>query len=128
MHTVADTLLKSEAEDHETFMLNLPLQRFKQRYADQASGNGDAFVGATDLEPGNYEWQRRFLIPAKGMAAVDLLCCPEDVERSKRCRHREEELCADCSIPLCSTCAETLLLKRGTKHVIPMGQIGRAHV
>ncbi len=98
MYSVAETLLTLEATDHEAFMLNCSLRQFQKRFADEGSGNGEAFRGATDWQAGNYEWQRRLFLGRKG-TSVDVLCCPEDVECGRRCTHEAGELCGDCRIP-----------------------------
>lgn len=38
-----------------------------------------------------------------------MLCCPEDVERSPSCRHSEDEVCAECSVPLCASCEQAIV-------------------
>ena len=117
---VQDTLLKLEREDHEAFMLNCSLQLFRHRFAGESHANGEAFESSSELEAGCWEWQRRLLIPRK--EAVPLLCCPEDVETCRRCRHQPHELCGFCRIPLCHHCHTTMLRMRSSaKRVVPMG-------
>ncbi len=83
--------MKLEAEDHEAFLTIFSLARFRERYGTERLGQGNAFEHAPELEAKASEWQRRLLLPANGLS-VSLLCCPEDVERGRRCKHREEEL------------------------------------
>ena len=120
MHTVRASLLKAEERDTEAFQLNLSLVRFKERFASDNDKRGNAFEGAEELEPGHYEWQRLLLLPERRQR-VPLLCCPEDAERSKSCRHADHELCGSCKIPLCGHCLAILLGSRGARRVIPRG-------
>ena len=109
-----------ETEDHDAFMLNCSLHTFRQRFADEASGNAEPLRGASEVEPGNAEWQRRLLLPRKD-TTVELLCCPEDVEVGRSCNHASEELCGRCRIPLCWRCAEVLRMWRGSARVAATG-------
>ncbi len=38
-----------------------------------------------------------------------ILCCPEDVEKRKECRHDDEPVCWKCNIPICNECIQLLL-------------------
>ena len=38
------------------------------------------------------------------MTPVRILCCPEDVTRSDKCKHNTHELCGFCEIPICKSC------------------------
>ena len=41
------------------------------------------------------------------------MCCPEDVEKRKECRHDDESVCWRCNTPICNECFQ--LLRRGEK-------------
>ena len=41
-----------------------------------------------------------------------LLCCPQDVVRCLRCKHKRQDLCSKCSIPLCKECATCVVWKK----------------
>ena len=91
--------------DAEAFVDNFHMLRFKGRYASDAQPDGNPFQHSTELDEDNNEWQRRLLMPPDGGAPMALLCCPEDVERSRWCTHPADELCGRCRIPICDTCA-----------------------
>ncbi len=42
-----------------------------------------------------------------------ILCCPEDVEKRKECRHDDESVCWKCKISICKECMQLLI--RGQK-------------
>ena len=49
-----------------------------------------------------------------------LLCCPEDTQRSARCKHDATTLCKSCMIPLCRCCIRAMMKKKqGCR--IPLG-------
>ena len=103
MCKVSDTLLCLEMKDLEAFMRNFSLEEFRKRYARADSACGNPLEGAHELDPDSVEWQRRLLIPEKGLE-ITLLCCPEDVQMGRSCKHSQAELCAECMIPLCQQC------------------------
>ena len=46
------------------------------------------------------------------------MCCPEDVDRCKKCRGKQNGLCPDCQVFLCWKCAQTIVF--GQNLGIPM--------
>ena len=108
MCKVQDTLLKLRAEDSAAFMRICCLGEFRTRYGSAEGPGAKPFANAPDLAPGSTEWQRRLIVPGTGRREP-LLCCPEDVERGPLCRHAEDEVCADCSVPLCLTCERAIV-------------------
>ena len=53
---------------------------------------------APDLQPQSMEWKRKVQCSD---AVHDLLCCPEDVTKTKQCRHNDDFVCCHCKIPIC---------------------------
>ncbi len=82
--------------------------------AEHAAGN--PFSTCNDLEGANWEWKLQF--PAGGRGC-EILCCPEDVQLSARCKHNTNTLCPHCEIPLCKTCFRHCCVK--TDENIAMG-------
>ncbi len=88
------------------------------RYASDEGASDNPFGTAEELKPKAKEWQRWLLMPEK-CQRVPLLCWPEDVGRGLSCRHREEDLCASCQMPVCWRCVRVLLIRQSNR-VIPM--------
>ena len=50
----------------------------------------------------NFEWKRKFLFSDATKPAHEVLCCPEHVRRTNKCkRHGDTELCSNCEVPFC---------------------------
>ena len=53
------------------------------------------------MAEGPFEWFRS----VRRVGCIEgILCCPEDVVRTSRCRHGETFVCEHCSIPICNQC------------------------
>jgi hypothetical protein len=73
---------------------NLSAKRFKSLY-------GDAVATDPGMQADSFEWIRK----VRRAGGVDtILCCPEDVEMSRACKHDFSFVCADCHIPYCNEC------------------------
>ena len=64
---------------------------------------------APDLQAGCTEWVRKF---RRGPGDDELLCCPEDVSKSRSCRHPDDYVCARCNVPVCLECHRLSTLQR----------------
>ena len=88
--------------------------KFLQKlFSENTRGKANAFLSletfqdlhgkavATDPFSQNdcYEWKRRC-----HRSGDFLLCCPEDVELSSKCKHPDTDICLHCKIPLCHEC------------------------
>ena len=86
----ADDSRESEA----SWANNLSAKRFMERY-------GQAVATDPHLQPGQFEWIRR----VKRKSGVhEILCCPEDVVKTRACRHDATFVCPKCEIPFCDEC------------------------
>ena len=108
-----------ELDGGEAFCDNFHLLRFKERYASGDQEGGNPFQQCADLEAGQTEWQQRLLLPRAGLRPIPLLCCPEDVVRTPRCKHPDNLLCQHCHVPICSSCWHYSWSARHS-HRIPM--------
>jgi hypothetical protein len=114
MKSVQGSLLSLENKNPELFMRAFSVEGFKARYARDDAPGGNPFANDDVLSSDCWEWRRRLLLPSKDQH-VDILCCPEDVERSKHCiAHEDFELCHGCRIPLCSCCEKHLFAKKAS--------------
>ena len=78
----------------EAWEYNLSYKRFKTHF-------GRAVELDPDLQEGSWEWRRR----VRGCSREHvLLCNPEDVTRSKNCKHDAITVCHYCNIPICNQC------------------------
>ena len=112
-HSVRDTLLRLAEHDLEAFQVAFALNTFKARYATAGPAGRNPFANATELQEGQHEWQRSLLFQDRARQPVRLLCCPEDIELGPRCKHGVGDLCANCTIPLCSTCLTSVRKRKG---------------
>jgi len=117
MYDVKDSLLRLAENDWEAFCLNFSCDLFRDRYATDDAAEGNPFKDAEELRDGNYEWRRRVLVDKARI--FEVLCCPEDCEKTDRCKHPDGQLCKFCRIPLCWQCAEKITKEHGDKS-IPM--------
>eukprot|EP00973_Karenia_brevis_P014360 1955555-Karenia_brevis.AAC.1 len=76
---------------------------FKERYASKNCAGGNPFLHCRDFAEDNFEWQRYLLLPSLTDPAR-LLCCPEDVGQSLKCKHGKQTICGECIIPTCLDC------------------------
>ena len=52
------------------------------------------------LQENSAEWLRRVY-----RSGEELLCCPEDMQLSSKCKHSVNEICLCCKVPICHECA-----------------------
>ena len=70
-----------------------------KRYKDHF---GEAVAADPGMAEGSFEWFRNV---QRGPGVVErILCCPEDVSRTSKCKHADSFVCADCDIPICNDC------------------------
>ncbi len=117
-HTVEHSLYRMRAASLDAFRLNFELSTFRDRFASDAHIDGNPFSSCPDLSDDNWEWKRKLLLPDNA-EDVTILCCPEDVRRTRGCKHAQHELCGNCEVPLCRTCF--MHCHPRTVVVIPMG-------
>ena len=73
---------------------NFSAKRFKALY-------GDAVATDPGMQDDCFEWIRK----VRRNGSVDtILCCPEDVEKSIKCKHDASFVCSHCRIPFCNDC------------------------
>ena len=60
---------------------------------------GEAVASDPFLQNGSSEWVRR--VHSSGEF---LMCCPEDVQLSSKCKHPNTDICVHCQIPVCHEC------------------------
>ena len=91
------TLLQIIAGDgvaEEAWQFNMSAKKFKDRF-------GQAVSVDPGMQDESWEWFRN----VRRRSGVDrILCCPEDVVRSAKCRHGDTFVCQDCEIPICNEC------------------------
>ena len=74
-----------------------------KQFATQRPGEADSpYLGAPELEEGNWEWRRIFRFKKDGDRVA--LCCPEDIRRGQQCAHETEVVCQHCQMPICFDC------------------------
>ena len=84
----------SNTASKKAWEVNLSAKRFKDQF-------GDAVATDPGMQEGCFEWIRK----VKRASGVDrVLCCPEDVLRSSRCKHDDETVCEHCEVPMCNDC------------------------
>ena len=90
--------LFAEARSEDSFFdKNLCAKRYKQNYGAAVEKDADLF------KENNIEWQR--IVTIEGAACGEVLCNPEDVQSSSRCKHATPgAICGDCAIPICNEC------------------------
>ena len=77
--------------DIDAFDGNFGMDTFKQRYAEDRSGNGvNPFLNANHFNNDNYEWQRILQLP--GGDSKRLLRCPEDAALGPGCKRAARAL------------------------------------
>ena len=91
-------------EKHDgAFKHNLDFDHFVKQFATQRPGEADSpYLGAPELEEGNWEWRRIFHFKKDGDRVA--LCCPEDIRRGQQCAHETEVVCQHCQMPICFDC------------------------
>jgi len=94
-----------EESTEQSFEYNLSCDFWKKRRLHEAVEMDPFFP---DEE--TFEWSRRV---TRHDVQKTMLCCPEDVRRSSRCKHEDTEVCWRCEIPVCNECYN--ILKRGGK-------------
>ena len=101
MVEVRNSLQRFFKRDEANFRLHFDLRLFKERYCADDQEGGNPFRNSDVLSESNTEWVQHLAM--EGVKhEVAVLCCPEDVERCKRCRGHSGRLCAACRIPLCT--------------------------
>ena len=100
----------------EQLYKNFSMVRFRELYAFPPSHPPEACIGSHSASPlhdvpelaeENWEWRRLLQVP--GLTEQVMICCPEDVERSKACRyHADHIICEHCNVPICASCWEPL--------------------
>ena len=80
---------------------------FRARYAREDGPGGNPFEHGGLDDATDWEWRRKLLLPHKEQSVI-LLCCPEDVQISKTCRHELHEMCAECWVPFYNTCESAI--------------------
>ena len=89
----------------EAWSFNLSAKRFKDTF-------GAVVAADPGMEENSWEWFRN----VERSGRVDrILCCPEDVVRSKKCHHPTHFVCANCKILICNECFE--LAKQKEKYL-----------
>ena len=83
----------SEKTNGESWTYNLSAKRFKDTF-------GNAVATDPFLQDDVFEWKRKVLDKNNDEA----ICCPEDVEKSVKCRHDDDTVCSKCRIPICNEC------------------------
>ena len=73
---------------------NLSAKRFKFQY-------GKAVATDPGMQDDCFEWIRKV---RRNGQVESILCCPEDVERTSKCRHDATFVCQHCAIPFCNEC------------------------
>ena len=102
----------------EAWQFNMSAKRFKDTF-------GQAVSMDPDMRDGSSEWFRN----VRRRGRVDrVLCCPEDVCRSTRCRHPDNFVCGDCYIPICNDCYRLAIDKQKAPRALANDNfIGYAH-
>ena len=92
---------------------------FQERYASDALPDGNPFCECTDFDATAWTWKRRLQFTSNSKDECEVLCNPEDVRRTAKCKHPQEVLCKFCEIPLCHECYKHC--KAPHVGIIPMG-------
>ena len=61
--------------------------------------DGNPFLECADFD--TWIWKRRLEFTNNSAEVCEVLCNPEDVRMTGRCKHPKENLCRFCEIPLC---------------------------
>ena len=94
-------ILRGDADPkaEEAWTFNMSAKRFKDRF-------GDAVAEDPGMSDSCFEWFRNVRRSGK---VERVLCCPEDVVRTSKCRHDETFICEKCDIPICNECFQLAL-------------------
>ena len=117
MYAVERSLAFFCRHNERNFRLHFDLRQFKERYASDLQTDGNPFRNTRILEENQPEWIRHIRFPHLDKD-IGLLCCPEDVQRCKKCLPSPMRLCNECRIPLCTACAGCIVHNITTE--IPM--------
>ena len=105
----ADADALERARQLQIYRLNLLKACFVERFASEANGTHEPWVGASELSEQDTEWQRTLLVGGTAFGRPlpsrrdRIVCCPEDVQ-CPNCSHDRAEICGQCLIPLCKEC------------------------
>ena len=80
--------------DTDVWRYNLCAKFYKDRF-------GQATAAAPDLQDGCMEWRRKVRCSE---TTEEVLCCQEDVTRTRFCKHGDDYVCSRCDIPICNEC------------------------
>ena len=86
----------------EAWQFNLSAKRLKDKF-------GQAVSTDPIMQSDCFHWQRK--VRRRG-TVEHVLCCPEDVIPSTKCRHDETYICEQCQIPICNECYVLSLKKQ----------------
>ena len=117
MMSVGDSLRRFKKRDEQRFLLHFGLRRFKERYASELTHGGNPFVNSKQLDEDAPDWIQNLKLREEA-ASIPLLCCPEGVQKCRRCKGSRMQICEDCNVPLCFQCRECIV--HGRRKDIPM--------
>ena len=79
---------------NDAWEYNMSSKRFKDRF-------GRTVASDPDMAESSFEWFRK----VKRKSGVErILCCPEDVRKTEKCKHDDISVCEHCDIPICNEC------------------------
>ena len=104
--------------EDDAWKYNLSGKFYKDRF-------GNATETAPDLRHGCMEWKRK--VHCKG-DIEELICCPEDVTPTSKCKHDVNFVCSTCEVPICTEGWEGSMRKRKIPKALANDNfIGYAH-
>ena len=102
MYEIGHSLEKFYQRDNANFLLHFSWEEFQKRYCNDDAPDGNPFRYSKIFEQDGGEWIQN--VRFNGVEGADqqqrLLCCPQDVKRCWRCRHKKQDLCSSCCVPL----------------------------
>ncbi len=105
-------LQKAWRDDFRSIKYNLSMPFFKSTYVAGRESHCQPWRGKAECLDNGWEWRCIFRFSSQRQDYLEMLCCPEDVERCKGL-HDDTMVCRNCKIPLCESCRSYLVKHAG---------------
>ena len=110
--TNGEVLHEAGHRDFRSIRYNLSMPFFKATYVAGVESHAQPWRCRAECLEKGWEWRCTFRFSRHRHEDLEMLCCPEDVERCTGV-HDATEVCRKCKIPLCESCRSYLVKNAG---------------